>query len=55
MQEKTKWEKVPGRYLTPGGDPLVRCPKCKDKISYHCEGIEHDHWNYCPYCGEKLE
>lgn len=54
-KEKLKWEKVPGRWMTPGGDPFVRCPICKDRSSHHCEGVEHTHWNYCPHCGKALE
>lgn len=56
MEEKIlKWEKVPGNHVTPGGEPLVRCPKCKDKSSYHCEGVESGHLTKCPHCGEKLK
>lgn len=50
-----RWEKVLG-VLTPGGDPLVRCPYCKSRESEHLRGIEtHMRWNYCPVCGAKMD
>ena len=57
IQEKSplKWERLKG-VMTPGGDPCVRCPVCKSRDSEHLIGIErHQHWKYCPMCGERLE
>lgn len=49
-----KWETVQG-VLTPGGDPLKRCPFCKSRESEHLDGVEHPcHWNYCPTCGARM-
>lgn len=49
-----EWEVVHG-VLTPGGDPLLRCPFCKSKESHHMGGIEFPQdWNYCPKCGTKF-
>lgn len=50
-----KWETVHG-VLTPGGDPLLRCPFCKSRESEHMGGIEFPiHWNFCPICGAKMD
>ena len=50
-----QWENVLG-VLTPGGDPLYRCPFCKSRESEHLNGIEcRTVFNYCPKCGAKLE
>ena len=50
------WEVVHG-VLTPGGDPLLRCPRCRSRESEHLGGIECDrpHWNYCPHCGAHMD
>ena len=50
------WEVVHG-VLTPGGDPLLRCPRCKSRESEHLGGIEcnRTHWNYCPHCGAHMD
>lgn len=54
-KEPLKWEHVHG-VVTPGGDPLVRCPVCKSRDSEHLIGIEcHRRWKWCPVCGERLE
>ncbi len=54
-KEPLKWELVHG-VMTPGGDPLVRCPVCKSRDSEHLVGIEgHRHWKWCPVCGERLD
>ena len=51
-----KWEKVSENYVTPGGDPIYRCPKCHDPKSWHVFGIEHtqNHMDECPACKTKL-
>ena len=50
-----EWETVQG-VLTPGGDPLKRCPFCKSRESEHLDGIEYpSHWVYCPICGAKMD
>ena len=50
-----KWEVMHG-VLTPGGDPWVRCPYCRNKNTEHLEGIEMpEQWNYCPNCGAKMD
>ena len=50
-----EWEIVSG-VLTPGGDPLKRCPFCKSRESEHLDGVEFScHWNYCPNCGAELK
>ena len=50
-----KWEHVLG-VCTPGGDPWLRCPFCKDKDSEHLGGIEMPkRWNWCPICGAALK
>lgn len=50
------WEVVRG-VLTPGGDPLLRCPRCRSRESEHLGGIECNraHWNYCPICGAHMD
>ena len=49
-----EWEVVHG-VMTPGGDPLLRCPVCRSKESYHMGGIEMpQHWNFCPNCGAMM-
>lgn len=49
-----EWEVVHG-VMTPGGDPLLRCPICKQKESYHMGGIEMpQNWNFCPNCGADM-
>lgn len=54
-REHGHWEQVHG-YATPGGDPLVRCPYCKSRDSWHLRGIEtHVGWNYCPVCGVNMD
>lgn len=54
-KESLKWERIKG-VMTPGGDPLVRCPVCKSRESEHLIGIESPrHWKYCPICGERLD
>ena len=53
--KRGKWEHVLG-VCTPGGDPWLRCPFCKDKDSEHLGGIEMPkRWNWCPVCGASLE
>jgi len=48
------WETVHG-VLTPGGDPLKRCPFCRSRESEHLDGVEHYcHWNFCPTCGANM-
>ena len=50
-----KWEVVKV-VLTPGGDPLLRCPFCKSRDSEHMGGVENPRrWRYCPVCGIKLK
>jgi len=51
-----QWEVVHG-VITPGGDPLLRCPRCRSRESEHCGGIECNraHWNYCPICGMTMD
>ena len=50
-----EWEIVRG-VLTPGGDPLKRCPYCKSRESEHLDGIEHpSRWMFCPICGTKMD
>lgn len=50
-----KWETVHG-VLTPGGDPLKRCPYCKSRESEHLDGVEHpSRWMFCPICGVKMD
>ena len=50
-----EWEVVKG-VLTPGGDPLLRCPYCRSRESEHLCGVEHpSNWLYCPVCGAKLD
>ncbi len=51
-----RWEVVRG-VLTPGGDPLLRCPRCRSRESEHLGGIECNraHWNYCPHCGAHMD
>lgn len=50
-----KWEVVHG-VCTPGGDPWLRCPFCKDEDSEHLGGIEMPKkWNWCPVCGAELK
>lgn len=49
-----EWEVVHG-VMTPGGDPLLRCPVCRSEESYHMGGIEMpQHWNFCPNCGADM-
>ena len=49
-----EWETVHG-VLTPGGDPLLRCPYCRSRESEHLCGIECSiEWDFCPKCGAKL-
>ena len=49
------WETVSG-VLTPGGDPLYRCPFCKSRESEHLNGIEFPEYKEeCPSCGAKLK
>ena len=49
-----EWEVVTG-VMTPGGDPLLRCPFCKSKESHHMGGIEFPQdWDYCPKCGADM-
>ena len=51
-----RWEVVRG-VLTPGGDPLLRCPRCKSRESEHLGGIEcnRTHWICCPICGAHMD
>ena len=50
-----RWETVLG-VLTPGGDPLLRCPICRSRESEHLCGIEYRIiWHYCPICGAKMD
>ena len=50
-----RWEVVHG-VLTPGGDPLLRCPICKSRESEHLCGIEcRVVWHYCPSCGTPMD
>ena len=50
-----RWEVVHG-VLTPGGDPLLRCPICKARESEHLCGVEcRTVWNYCPNCGARMK
>lgn len=50
-----EWETVKG-VLTPGGDPLLRCPYCKSRESEHLCGVEHpSRWIFCPICGAKMD
>lgn len=50
-----RWEVVHG-VLTPGGDPLLRCPICKARESEHLCGVEcRTVWNYCPNCGAHMK
>jgi hypothetical protein len=51
-----RWEVVRG-VITPGGDPLLRCPRCRSRESEHLGGIECNraHWNYCPICGAHMD
>lgn len=50
-----RWETVHG-VLTPGGDPLKRCPYCKSRESEHLDGVEHpSRWMFCPICGAKMD
>ena len=50
-----EWETVHG-VLTPGGDPLKRCPYCKSRESEHLDGIEYpSRWMFCPICGAKMD
>lgn len=50
-----EWETVHG-VLTPGGDPLKRCPYCKSRESEHLDGVEHpSRWMFCPICGAKMD
>ena len=50
-----EWETVHG-VLTPGGDPLKRCPVCKSRESEHLDGVEHpSRWQYCPICGTVMD
>lgn len=50
-----RWEVVHG-VLTPGGDPLLRCPICKARESEHLCGVEcRTVWNYCPNCGARMD
>lgn len=50
-----RWEVVHG-VLTPGGDPLLRCPICRARESEHLCGVEcHTVWNYCPNCGARMD
>ena len=50
-----RWEVVHG-VLTPGGDPLLRCPICKARESEHLCGVEcRAVWNYCPNCGAHMK
>lgn len=49
-----EWEVVKGIF-TPGGDPLLRCPKCKSRESEHMGGVEFpQNWNFCPNCGADM-
>lgn len=49
-----EWEVVHG-VLTPGGDPLLRCPRCRSRESEHLCGVECSiEWDFCPKCGAKL-
>lgn len=44
-----EWQRVHG-YVTPGGDPLWCCPRCKK--SEHVYGIEHNKAKFmCDNCG----
>ena len=55
FRAKGQWEVIHG-VMTPGGDPLVKCPFCKSEDSVHLIGIEMPkHWNYCPVCGAELQ
>lgn len=51
-----RWEVVRG-VITPGGDPLLRCPRCRSRESEHLGGIECNraHWNCCPICGAHMD
>lgn len=49
-----EWEVVHG-VMTPGGDPLLRCPFCRSEESHHMGGIEFpQHWSFCPNCGADM-
>lgn len=61
-QKTGKWIKAPGRYFTPGGDPVWCCSECGKGT--HVYGIEHGsygadvadgQWVACPNCGAMLE
>lgn len=52
--DEGEWEIIYG-VVTPGGDPWLRCPFCKEKNTEHLGGIEMPkRWNYCPNCGKRL-
>ncbi len=56
MGECLCWEEVKERILTPGGDPMYMCPVCRDKKSWHVNGIEMPrHLDKCPVCKTKLK
>ena len=56
LREPLQWEDcTPPNSFTPGGDPVVRCPKCKSPNSEHLGGVEGKHWNFCPMCGIPLK
>jgi len=51
-----KWENItPSHHFTLGGDPVVRCPVCKDPESIHLGGVEGSQWKFCPVCGAQME
>ena len=53
-REYGEWEVVHG-VMTPGGDPLLRCPFCRSNERHHMGGIEFpQHWDFCPKCGADM-
>lgn len=50
-----KWENITSsNHFTPGGDPVMRCPFCKDRESVHLGGTEGLPWKFCPICGADM-
>lgn len=53
MTEKRFWEKSKKAVLTPGGDPLWKCPICGN--GKHVYGVESDDFrDHCSDCGVVL-
>lgn len=54
-EDKAYWLSYTDRNISPMGRPVVECSRCHSEDSKHLSrGADHE-WNYCPYCGARME